>query len=208
VVAVAERQLGVLAPEGLRMDVETHTYTLDGRIVPGVTNIIGPASNYAGIPARMLAAAQERGTHTHMACEFSDHGILDESSVSAEVLPRLAAWRKFRTDYSADWMHIEAPLYSRQFGFAGTVDRIGMIRDRHGKRQMILAILDIKTSAKRLNAWGLQLSAYRIASELPLAARFALRLLGDGTYRLDEFDDPSEDAVFRGLLAFHNWSNK
>jgi hypothetical protein len=206
VVAVAERHsLGVLAPKGLRMDVDTHTYTLDGRIVPGVTNIIGPASDYAGIPARMLAAAQERGTHTHMACEFSDHGILDESSVSAEVLPRLAAWRKFRTDYSADWMHIEAPLYSRLFGFAGTVDRIGMLRDRHGER---LVILDIKTSAKRMKAWGLQLSAYRIAAELPQADRVALRLLGDGTYRLDEFNDPSEDAVFRGLLAFHNWSNK
>jgi PD-(D/E)XK nuclease superfamily len=178
---------------------------LDGRIVPGVTKILSLVSDYAGIPGRILAAAQERGTHTHMACEFSDLGILDEGSVSAEVRPRLAAWRKFCAEYSAEWMHIEAPLYSRAFGFAGTVDRIGLIRDRSGER---LVILDIKTSAKRLRAWGLQLSAYRIAAELPDAQRVALRLLGDGTYRLDEFTDPSEDAVFRALLAVNTWSNK
>ncbi|MEY2875901.1 MAG: hypothetical protein RLZZ373_3272 [Pseudomonadota bacterium] len=197
--------VGVLAPVGLRMDAETHTYTLDGRVVPGVTKILGLVSDYAGIPPRLLAAAQERGTHTHMACEFSDHGVLDEASVSAEVRPRLAAWRTFCADYSAQWMHIEALLYSRAFGFAGTVDRIGMIRDQSGER---LVILDIKTSAKRMRAWGLQLSAYRLAAELPHAHRVALRLLGDGTYRLDEFDDPSEDAVFRALLAVNKWSNK
>ena len=193
----------------LTFDEPTHTYRFGGKVVPSVTQVLACAASFGFVTQEQLEAAQRRGTYTHQMCELSDLEELDdEAEKDGPHWPRLLAWRAFCRDYGANWSAIESVGYSKAHGFAGTVDRRGVL-EKVGTDRFIL---DIKTSAAIGKTWGLQTSAYKQiaieeSSEWAFARRATVRLLESGKYIFDEFKDRSDWRIFQAMLTLHHWSN-
>lgn len=187
-------------------DAPTHTYRVDGHMVPHVTGIIAAVESFYGVPPATLEFASERGRAVHLACELLDQNDLDESSIDPEVAPYLAAYRAFIEDAKPEWSAIEKPVYCVRYRYAGTLDRVGILRGLKGSPQ---AVVDIKCVAGLSPATGLQLAAYEAADRndqrKAIRARYALQLRPDGTYRLVPYDEPTDYAVFLAQLTVSNW---
>lgn len=192
----------------LSFDADTHTYALDGRRLPSVTQVMdSTVTNYAGIPPAILEYKSALGVAVHRACELYDIDDLDESSIDPVVVPYLSAWKSFISDtaFKIEWN--ETQVYSRRYGYAGTLDRFGKIK-------RVGALIDIKTVTALSPATGVQLAGYERAARDSLALgtmainRYAVQLRPDGTYRMQKYDDQNEFAVFLACLQIHNFKVK
>ncbi len=182
----------------LTFDEATHTYRYNGIVVPGVTTILSPLSDFSRVPPHVLRAAADFGTAVHLACELDDLGDLDESALDPALVPYLAAWRKFSADHEVEWELIEQPVHHKAMGYAGTLDRQGRVKG-------LSTVLDIKSSAQLYPSVGPQLSAYQQASERPSVQRMAVQLKADGTYVAKTYTDPTDWPVFASLLTLRTW---
>ena len=138
---------------------ETHTYLVDGEEVPSVTTILNYMSDveYKGINPSILEQASRRGTLVHEYTELVDYGALP-NEIEYEVLPYIKAYQDFIRDYKPNWLLVEEPLYSEEYGYAGTVDRIGIING-------VIVIVDIKTLASPTKMQKFTVSAQTSAYE-------------------------------------------
>jgi len=94
---------------------------------------------------------------------------------------------------------IEQRLYHPEFGYCGTSDRTGSVRG-------FKSVLDIKKMMTLGPVIGVQTAAYMEAHNrhgADITKRYALGLRPDGTYRLQEFVDPSDLPCFMSLLTMH-----
>ena len=181
-------------------DEATHTYTLNGRRLPSVTQILKPIGpDFTMVPADVLEAKRQLGTAAHLACELDDDDDLDELTLAEALQPYVAAWRKFKADTGALVLDNERQLFHASLGFAGTIDRRVTLRGD-------LWLLDLKTSAEPHASYGVQLAGYHLLTQLDEPhRRGTVHLRDDGTYRLHEFKNPNDAACFRALLALHHW---
>lgn len=189
----------------LQFDEDSHTYRVDGHVVPSVTQIIAPLYSFDGIPESVLNAKRDLGKAVHLACEYDDQDDLDDDSLTPEVLIRVEAYRKFKRDVKPVVLLNEQKLYSPKYKFAGTIDRRYLIEGLEWT-------VDLKTTASMSAAVGIQLAAYdRLVGDSGTrngSKMGALQLNGDGTYKLYPFTDASDFPVFLSLLNIHNWRVK
>ena len=178
---------------------ETHQYIVDGKEVPSVTTILNYMSDaeYGKIPQATLDQAARRGRLVHEYTELIDCDALPDE-IEYEVAGYLKAYKNFLRDYKPDWLLIEAPLYCEQYGYAGTVDRIGMIDDE-------LCIVDIKTLASPTKMQKFTVSAQTTAYESAYgyyANRYALYLSKDGDYNLVDLIEYDRKYGFDSWMVF------
>jgi hypothetical protein len=173
---------------GLAFHEPTHTYRLDGQVVPSVTSLLDKLAQFAGVREEILAAARERGTAVHRACHYLDENDLDEASVAEEVVGYLRAWARFKSE-------VERMAAHPTLRFAGTWDRVLRI----GGDEFTA---DIKTGEP---AWpqGMQLAAYNALRGAQTAKRATVHLRRDGTYRFREWHDPDDWPAFVSLVTLH-----
>ena len=176
----------------VHFDEATHTYTLDGKELPSVTHIIRylAVDKASNADPNMALIARERGSAVHEATVMYDYSGEIPDDFPAEYAPYLEAYVQFCRDYRIKWELIEHQMGNATLGFAGTLDRFGVI---DGK----LCILDIKTSYKfAIPSLSAQLTAYH---DLLLNEQFerlenanirhlGLQLMRTGKYRLYETD--------------------
>lgn len=127
----------------IRFDEETHRYWAeDGSALPSVTEICRFLSYDTAVNAKpwLRDAAADRGSRVHAWCMLYDYGALDLADVETDALPYVQAYIGFCRDFSPDWELIEHPMGSAGIGFAGTLDRYGVI---DGAR----TLMDLKTTA-------------------------------------------------------------
>ena len=186
---------------GLTFDEDTHTYRYNGNVVPSVTTVLKPLTNLDMVPPHVLQAAADFGTAVHKACELDDLGELDLIALDPALVPYLMAWRKFSTEHSAKWVHIEKQVHNKTLGYAGTLDRFGFVDG-------MSTLLDIKSSIELYPSVGPQLVAYEKAIEEPVIHRMAVQLKGDGTYVAKLYEDPTDWPVFCSLLTVRNWCTR
>ena len=199
-------------------DAATHTYTLDGLVVPGVTTVIRPISpDFSMVPPAVLEAKRALGVAVHEATSLDDDGELDDDGTDAVVMAYVTAWRAFRRDTAAVIRCNEMQLVHRGLRFAGTLDRMATIRV--GRAKPAAWLLDLKTSAHPSPSYGVQLAGYSLlfdeltaAEPLPgipagtVLRRASVHLRDDGAYRFHQFDrHTADDACFRALLSVHHW---
>lgn len=187
----------------LQFDESTHTYRLDGQVVPSVTQLLKPIGpDFSQIPADVLERKRQLGTAVHLACELDDDGDLDDDSLDPALVPYVAAWRKFKADTGAVVLVNEKQLAHEDLRYAGTVDRVVSV----GREPWLV---DLKTSADPHAAYGVQLAGYeellRKASRMQVDTRATVHLRDDGTFRLHQFTNPNDAACFRALLSIHHW---
>lgn len=173
----------LLQPE-LRFDPESHSYFWKGERLPGVTEIIGSLGLIGGSDWFTEASA-ERGNDVHKTTLLYDEGRLDFDTLSDEMAGYLTAWIAFRAEHKFEPIHCELPLAHPRMGFAGTLDRIGLMGD-------VETLPDIKTMAqpcrKQKPHWALQLALYAWLARLngfgADLCRINVILCPDGRYRI------------------------
>jgi len=187
------------AREEFAFDEATHTYTLNGIVLPSVTQVLEDVGliDYSFIPGSMRDVYLRRGSAVHLATAYDDVGDLDEESLKPELRGYLEAWRKFRADSRFTWDRIEYQRFHRQYGYAGTLDRQGSVDARMNTR----TVVDIKTG--HAPTWvRYQLAAYAGLYEKPIGwRRMAVELHDDGTYGVTEFPCREFLSDFQVFLA-------
>ena len=185
----------------LEFDERLHRYTLDGRILPSVSQIINAILPMRPVDDYYLT----RGTATHRACELYDRGTLDPASVDPEIAPRLEAWKKFRADFGGEIVANEMRLASRS-GFAGTLDRVIGSRSKP-------VIIDIKSSCYPQAI--LQLGGYSILwrenAAWTAAKAGVVEVREDGSYAcfwLDKQALRRAEQRFLALLSVFNFARE
>jgi len=192
----------------LAFDAGTHTYRLNGRVVPSVTQLI--AQLYRGafdcVPEAILDRKRDIGLAVHAATELIDVDDLDESSVDPAITGYLDAYRAFLRAERPKWVMSETRLAHPLLGFAGTLDRSGFLRKE-------VSIVDVKTVAELHPAVGVQTAGYDLLHQhandtRAHAKRYALQLRPDGTYKLQPYLSPDDYRVFLSIVSLHNWISK
>jgi len=188
----------------LHLDEATHTYTWNGRVVPGVTSVLRPLVDLSMVPPDTLERARQEGVAIHKMVELALANDLDIGALPEWLKPRYAAWMKFCATTSFEPLASEIKLYHAGFGYGGKPDIVGIVGGK-------CSIIDIKRSLLAGPVIGLQLAAYLEAwnSGAPVAVRvkkrFALRLLDTGEPKLEPYEDPGDFTTFLSFLTAHKW---
>lgn len=185
--------------KGITFNPERHEYTLNGRRVPSVTEVIQSVlPGYQAEPWYL-----QRGQALHLACRYLDEGRLDRSSVSPEIEGRVMAWERFRRELPSENVAIEEYLGDELHGFAGTLDRVLMVKGE-------LCLVDIKSSHAPQTI--IQLGGYQRLwwhnKNRSIAQAAEVVLNEDGTYRatwLNKYEMNRGERVFLACLSVHNF---
>jgi hypothetical protein len=169
-------------------DEASHTYRVDGKIVPSVTQLL-PKQDYFVSDERLAECAAE-GTANHKEVEeFLRSGI--------STSPLTDAMQNFMSDYRetiGGLVACEMPLGSIK-GFAGTPDLI-----------FENAVVDLKRSFSNKKIHALQTAGYNLlAVENGLIhstkLQYILVIKDDGGYDLTNVYDSMAETIFLGLLS-------
>lgn len=193
--------------EELTFEEASHTYRLDGLIIPSVTTVMKPLSEsyYGGIDAKVLGKAANRGSAVHSAIDiYAKFGVIDIEPELEGYFEAFLAWYK---DYEVKPYATETKTYNRALMYAGTVD---MSCSERGVDTMA----DFKTTASYSPMLcGVQLEAYERAQEshgIKYQNRAIIQLKKDGTYRRHTDFPPRIECwkVFNSLLNVSGFITK
>ena len=197
-----------IVDENLSFDEKKHMYFLKGRVTTGVTSALSLAgiTDFSTVDRGILERASKFGLAAHKATELWDRNVLDLASLDAPLVPYLDGWKSFLEAEVKEIVHVELPVYSLRYNFAGTIDRIYF--DKQGR----LCLGDIKTSAVFNAGVPLQTAGYQIAFEelfkRKIARRVGVILRDDGTYHAEEFRDGSDRDDFLACLRVTAFKQK
>ena len=168
----------------IELNEEKHIYTVDGREVPSVTQILDILTyqEFGKIDKATLDYASKRGSDVHEVTELCDLGMYAEAEFDYEIEPYIRAYLDFKRDYRPSWDRIEEMVtcIDDNYDYAGTIDRAGRMGDRY-------IILDIKTvgSPNRMTYIKVCLQTFLYSLCIPEDADlWALFLTKHGTYTL------------------------
>jgi hypothetical protein len=187
----------------LQFDEAAHRYTVDGKIIPSVTQIISAVGLYEFdyVSADTLAVAAERGRIVHTYIEWYEHGELDETSIDPELQGYFNAYLSMKAagKIPAKAELIEHRAYSAKYGYAGTLDMLFNGNWIH----------DHKTGVKS-PVHGLQLSGYWLELHPNMAEKPERLTCGyysaDGSWELVEY--PYEPFAWLAVVADYKWRVK
>lgn len=154
-------------------DSESHTYTLNGKELSGITSLLIRQlfkDKYLGISEDVLRAAAERGTLVHQACELVDFGF-DSSTLEA------TNYMAIKAKYGLEHEDSEY-LVSDNENYASCIDKVYRVNED------TFYLGDIKTTYKldkEYVQWQLSIYAYLFEKQNPgarVASIFALWLRG------------------------------
>lgn len=194
------------AASSLTFEPSTHTYALDGVVIPSVTTILKHAGyiNFDGIPSGILEHARDRGSLVHEALHYLNDGDLHLDSVPDDLRGYVQAGIDFRRCSGFTVYSCELRVYSPTWRVAGTLDLLGRWEDD------VLTIADYKTGDPSDVAADLQLAAYAelLRETYPEFAdepirRVSVRLTKDGVFHVEPYDDDSSTdwAIFLAALT-------
>ena len=187
----------------LAFDEATHIYSLDGKVVPSVTQILNIANDFGFVNKDVLDRASKFGTAVHKATELYDACDLNEATLDIALLPYLDAWKMFLSNTNFRVISSEARVYSKH-GYAGTFDRLGYLDGR-------LTLLDIKTSTTVARSTSLQLAAYEQAykemHDMQIEQLISVQLK-PCAYTIRHHDDRTDFLTFLNFLNVYKWSHK
>ena len=194
-------------------DEATHTYSRNGVVVPSVTQVLTPLTDYSSVPKWRLGQARERGDYVHRMCEMFVWGTLDESDLDKDYTPYLDGFKRFLKDTNFIPEHVEERVYHPQLHYAGTFDLGGSLPPKGRVRKTYRALIDIKTTYAFMPSVGPQTAGYKDAwnkmvdKELRFEKRMALRLKPD-EYELIPLRDEGDMNIFQSCLNVYNFMKR
>lgn len=184
-----------VADSTLTFDAATHTYRLDGQVVPSVTQILGEAGL---IDDRWYTEeSQLRGRTVHVITALDDRGELDEAKVDAEYRGYLDAWRRFKAETKCEILSVEERVCNFVYRYAGTIDR-------RIRLPGLIELGDLKTGQPEW--WHrFQSAGYWMCHDINAGGRCSIYLRSDGTWKSQIHARHAYDTdVFRAALTLAN----
>lgn len=183
----------------------SHQYLAGERELLAVTRVLELAAVTDWSAPWYSTWHRDRGRLVHETIALENEGALNDETLDAQLAGYLEGYRRFRAEVGGELEWHEQIVSDIDLGVAGTLDLIIRHSSDHPRRRRLY---DIKPSAAPPTA--IQLAAYaRMAHALygdPMVfARAALILPGDGTYRLEPYDDPNDERVFLAALRVAHW---
>jgi hypothetical protein len=189
---------------GLTFDEASHTYRVDGRRWPSVTQVLDRYSGLEHVDAEVLRRAAEFGTHVHAACHLYNEERLDWDRLDPALLGHVRGWQRFLEETGAVVLSSECKVLSRRHGFCGTLDARAVWGRERGAR-----LIDIKSTNGLPITTGPQTAGYLEAwHEMTgerMRYRYCCHLTGNGEYRLHPLKDPRDWERFKAALVVHQW---
>lgn len=179
----------------VRFDSDTHTYTLDGKELSGITSLLDRQlfkDKYSGIPDEILKKAAERGTLIHQQCEMADEGfpVTSDEAINYMLLKQKYNLRHEESEY----------LVSDNENYASCIDKVY----RYDDTTFFLG--DIKTTYK-LNKeyvqWQLSIYAHLFEKQnqgAKVSSIFAIWLRGT-IHQIVELERIPDEKVERLLYC-------
>ena len=184
-------------------DEPAHTYTVDGRRFPSVSEISGMLRPDSRAPVEILEYKRGLGKAVHKAIELMEAGTLDVDSLDPAIVPFVGAWSKFKAEAGFTVLHSEMIVVSKKLRVAGTLDLTGM------RENDDVELLDLKAVWAMGAETAIQTAGYAILYEemtgVKVQRRGGLQLLRDGTYKYFPYKDANDRNVFMACLTVHNW---
>lgn len=193
----------------LEFDAATHTYTVNGQVLPSVTQILDPYTGFDFVDPETLRIAAEFGTNVHTACHLYNTGELDHESLDPRVELYLHGWINFLEDTGATVIVSERYVWHPQYRYAGTLDSICYL-GKPGHRELV----DIKTGSSIPRTTGPQTAAYTAAwgehegEKIKIRSCVHLKPDTGRSYKLVQLDDPRDWPRFQAALLLHEWRAK
>jgi hypothetical protein len=195
----------------LHFDAESHSYTLDGKPVPSVTQILdavvpkpfekamwfGYRLARQGLdPGVRRYEAAQLGTQVHLAfAAFAAGEDVDPFDYPEQAEGFIGGLRKFIDTHGPEFLDSERKTFSVKHSYAGTLD--AHVRFTRGKYRGRAGRLDLKTGRVYPDSHFPQLEAYELAEvERDRDAsdfRAVLKVTPGGTYKLIVSTDTAED---------------
>lgn len=171
---------------------ETHTYLLNGVLLPSVSEIITwhLGDKYANVPLHVLTKAQVYGTRVHEAIEK----YIKTLEVNAEYMEEVSKYAELEERYNIEITQTEE-IITYDYLFAGRYDLIGTVNGEP-------ALIDLKTTY-RINKdhLALQLGLYRLALQKPLKC-FVAWIRADKKPKLVEIEPTPEEELKEIIHAY------
>lgn len=179
----------------VRFDSDTHTYTLDGKELSGITSLLDRQlfkDKYSGVPDEIKQKAADRGTLIHQQCEMADEGfpVTSEEAINYMILKQKYNLRHEESEY----------LVSDNENYASCIDKVY----RYDEDTFFLG--DIKTTYK-LNKeyvqWQLSIYAHLFEKQnqgAKVSSIFAIWLRGT-THQLVELERIPDEKVEKLLYC-------
>lgn len=190
-------------------DPETHVYTLNGAVIPSVTQLLKPLTDYDQVPEFLLQKAADRGKAVHEACSYFATGQgVDEEQYTAEEWAYFLGFKEWFYEEGGKLFTIGDERLVSEIPMAHTRLKYGVTPD------LIIdgvAVIEIKTRAYNKIIDPLQLTAQEEAwitnggKKIPKGyPKHVLELRKDGTYRFYTAHHSQAWSKFRYLLE-HHW---
>lgn len=189
----------------ISFDEAAHRYTVGGRTIPSVTQILQRMYTWDNIPNAVLENARDRGQGVHKACELWDYDTLDEQDLDHRLAGYVEAWNRFKTATGFIVTHSEQRFFSERLKVCGTPDRVGIMTEVAGRPHVVL---EIKATCRISPVAGLQTAGYHLLlrdNGVLCDRRYVVQLLPSALYVLKEFASPLDIPVFMGELASYQW---
>jgi hypothetical protein len=171
-------------------DAVTHTYRVNGHIVPSVTQVIGAVypGLFDSIPPAVLQRKALLGTAVHAAIELYLNDELDGSTLHPAIVPYFESWLAWATEEIQTTLHLET-IFASPLGYAGQVDWVGDTKSNG------LCIVDWKTTVTPSRTHRIQTAGYALGLPAPEAKRGCLYLKGDGSPAVLDLHLNAKDVV-------------
>ena len=182
--------------EQVEFSHEGHTYKVDGRVIPSVSQIL---EDVGLVDTRWFKPEHaNRGTIVHELLELIDKGLMDPQDVEEDFKGYVDAYLLFKEECKVEILEIEKIVTHKDFQYAGRVDRVCEIDG-------VPAVLDIKTGSKC--RWHpVQLAAYRYTIPvLDTRPMYAIHLSNVGKYKLEKYWSTHYTNVWMAALTIYHY---
>lgn len=182
-----------------------HAYQVSGVAVPSVTQVLRLAGidDVSRIPLHFLERARCVGELVHRACEFLDEESLDLASLDEPILGYVLGYQKFRAENCFQAEQIEYRTIGESWGM-----RYGLCVDRVGRfgEEMNSYVVDLKTSSKAGQGWGIQTAAYAQGlGKFGDYRRLVVHLSKEGKYKIIRYEDAHDLQLWNCALELATW---
>jgi hypothetical protein len=209
--------------DGLTFEQEGHRYTLDGKPLISLTQILSAAGmiDYSHVDPQVLANKAAFGTKVHEYCLWNDQGELDMDDLKPypKYWNRVEGWRQFRHDFQftpdLEWCEIPAALKVNGMTYALTVDRFGVMGPVDGREgfKPAIAVIELKTCANGEPSHAIQTAGQALLFKGDGSVeikRYGVYLLdkpngGGKLYRAELHEDRMDEKIFLSALTLTYW---